>query len=159
MLRICLAMAAGALVPGMSVIIFHVHVLLLASIDVRFCIWIHIQGLLRWIRMQSSKTRICIKIKLKSGCFGFMLIRVWDVWIYWIRIWDAHHCNVPGPSNLNLQLGFCNSSRCNYCSLNYYTRASEAGSPTNRSGSDKTQGQGSFSPSTGGPDNHLDKKN
>ncbi len=31
-------------------------------------------------------------------------------------------------------------------------RASEAGSPTNRSGSDKTRGQGSFGPSTGGPD-------
>ncbi len=31
----------------------------------------------------------------------------------------------------------------------------------NRLGSDKTQGQGSFGPSTGGPDldNHLDKKN
>ena len=28
--------------------------------------------------------------------------------------------------------------------------ANEAGSPTNRSGSDKTQGQGSFAPSTGG---------
>ena len=32
------------------------------------------------------------------------------------------------------------------------SRASEAGSPTNRPGSDKTQGQGSFGPSTGGPD-------
>ncbi len=32
------------------------------------------------------------------------------------------------------------------------SRASEAGSPTNRSGSDKTRGQGSFGPSTGGPD-------
>ncbi len=32
------------------------------------------------------------------------------------------------------------------------SRASEAGSPTNRSGSDKTWGQGSFGPSTGGPD-------
>ncbi len=30
--------------------------------------------------------------------------------------------------------------------------ASEAGSPTNRQGSDKTRGQGSFGPSTGGPD-------
>ncbi len=30
------------------------------------------------------------------------------------------------------------------------SRASEAGSPTNRPGSDKTQGQGSFGPSTGG---------
>ena len=29
--------------------------------------------------------------------------------------------------------------------------ASEAGSPTNRSGSDKTRGQGSFGPPTGGP--------
>ncbi len=47
-------------------------------------------------------------------------------------------------------------------------RASKAGSPTNRSGSDKPWGQGSFGPSTGGPDlhgsltidkldNHLDK--
>ncbi len=37
---------------------------------------------------------------------------------------------------------------------------SEAGSPTNRPGSDKTLGQGSFGPSTGGSDlqgNHLDK--
>ncbi len=32
------------------------------------------------------------------------------------------------------------------------SRASEAGSPINRSGSDKTRGQGSFGPSTGGPD-------
>ncbi len=32
------------------------------------------------------------------------------------------------------------------------SRASEAGSPTNRPGSDKTRGQGSFGPSTGGPD-------
>ncbi len=32
------------------------------------------------------------------------------------------------------------------------SRASEAGSPKNRSGSDKTQGKGSFGPSTGGPD-------
>ncbi len=33
----------------------------------------------------------------------------------------------------------------------YYilSRASEAGSPTNRPGSDKTRGQGSFGPSTG----------
>ena len=31
-------------------------------------------------------------------------------------------------------------------------RASEASCPTNRSGSDKTRGQGSFGPSTGGPD-------
>ncbi len=52
------------------------------------------------------------------------------------------------------------------------SRASEAGSPRNRSGSDKTRGQGSFGLSTGGPDlqgslqpaeltkldNHLDKK-
>ncbi len=38
------------------------------------------------------------------------------------------------------------------------SHASEAGSPTNRPGSDKTQGQGSFGPSTGEPDNHLDKK-
>ena len=30
--------------------------------------------------------------------------------------------------------------------------ASEAGSPTNRPGSDKTWGQGSFGPFTGGPD-------
>ncbi len=36
--------------------------------------------------------------------------------------------------------------------FNILSRASEAGSPTNRSGSDKTQGQGSFGPSTGGPD-------
>ena len=43
------------------------------------------------------------------------------------------------------------------------SRASEVGSPTNRPGSDKTRGQGSFGPSTGGPDlrgsklgNHLD---
>ncbi len=58
---------------------------------------------------------------------------------------------------------------------NILSRASEAGSPTNRSGSDKTRGQGSFGPSTGGPDlqgslqpaeltrgkldKHLDKKN
>ncbi len=48
------------------------------------------------------------------------------------------------------------------------SRASEAGSPTNRSGSDKTRGQGSFGPSTDGHvkhltlgklDNHQDKKN
>ncbi len=32
------------------------------------------------------------------------------------------------------------------------SRASETGSPTNRSGSNKTRGQGSFGPSTGGPD-------
>ena len=32
------------------------------------------------------------------------------------------------------------------------SRASEAGSPTNRPGSDKTQGHGSLGPSTGGPD-------
>ncbi len=32
------------------------------------------------------------------------------------------------------------------------SRASAAGSPTNRPGSDKTQGQESFGPSTGGPD-------
>ncbi len=32
------------------------------------------------------------------------------------------------------------------------SRASEAGSPTNRPGSDKTRGQGSFGQSTGGPD-------
>ena len=32
------------------------------------------------------------------------------------------------------------------------SRASETGSPTNRSGSNKTPGQGSFGPSTGGPD-------
>ncbi len=32
------------------------------------------------------------------------------------------------------------------------SRASEAGSPTNRLGSDKTRGQGSFGPSIGGPD-------
>ncbi len=32
------------------------------------------------------------------------------------------------------------------------SHVSEAGSPMNRSGSDKTQGQGSFAPSTGGPD-------
>ncbi len=41
------------------------------------------------------------------------------------------------------------------------SRASEAGSPTNRSGRDKTLGQGSFGPPTGGSDrlnNHLDKK-
>ncbi len=47
------------------------------------------------------------------------------------------------------------------------SRASETGSPKNRSGSDKTRGQGSFGPSTGGHikhltmdklDNHLDKK-
>ncbi len=54
------------------------------------------------------------------------------------------------------------------------SRASKAGSPTNRPGSDKTRGQGSFGLSTGGPDlrgslqpaeskmstlgNHLDKK-
>ncbi len=48
------------------------------------------------------------------------------------------------------------------------SRASGAGSPTNRMGSDKTQDQRSFGPSTGGPDlqgslqpaelgNHLDK--
>ena len=41
--------------------------------------------------------------------------------------------------------------------------ASEAGSPTNRLGSDKARGQGSFGPSTGGPDlikldNYLDIK-
>ncbi len=35
------------------------------------------------------------------------------------------------------------------------SRASEAGSATNRSGSDKTRGQGSFGPSTGGPDLHV----
>ncbi len=37
-------------------------------------------------------------------------------------------------------------------SINILSRASEAGSPTNRPGSDKTRGQGSFGPSTGGPD-------
>ncbi len=37
--------------------------------------------------------------------------------------------------------------------LNTYilSRANGAGSPTNRPGSDKTRGQGSFGPSTGGP--------
>ena len=35
---------------------------------------------------------------------------------------------------------------------NILSRASEAGFPTNRPGSDKTRGQGSFGPSTGGPD-------
>ena len=35
------------------------------------------------------------------------------------------------------------------------SHASEAGSPTNRSGSDKTRGQGSFGPSTGGPTAYL----
>ena len=55
-----------------------------------------------------------------------------------------------------------NSSYC-FCN-NILSRANEAGSPTNRQGSDKTQGQGCFGPSTGGPDlqgsklgNHLDK--
>ena len=38
------------------------------------------------------------------------------------------------------------------CLANILSRASEAGSPTNRPGSDKTHGQGSFGPSTGGPD-------
>ncbi len=36
--------------------------------------------------------------------------------------------------------------------VNILSRASEAGSPTNRPGSDKTRNQGSFGPSTGGPD-------
>ncbi len=39
--------------------------------------------------------------------------------------------------------------------FNILSRASEAGSPTNRSGNDKTRGQGSFGPSTGGPDLHM----
>ena len=34
------------------------------------------------------------------------------------------------------------------------SRASEAGSPTNSPASDKTQGQASLGPSTGGPDIH-----
>ncbi len=39
------------------------------------------------------------------------------------------------------------------CKILYIlSRASEAGSPMNRLGSDKTRGQGSFGPSTGGPD-------
>ncbi len=38
------------------------------------------------------------------------------------------------------------------------SHASEAGSPTNLSGSDKTWGQGSFGPSTGGPDLHKNFK-
>ncbi len=38
------------------------------------------------------------------------------------------------------------------------SRASEAGSPTNGPGSDKTQGQGSFGPSTGGPDLYKNLK-
>ncbi len=38
---------------------------------------------------------------------------------------------------------------------NILSRASEAGSPTNRSGSDKTRGQGSFGPSAGGLDLNL----
>ena len=38
------------------------------------------------------------------------------------------------------------------CDIHILSRASEAGSPTNRLGSDKTRGQGSFGPSTGGPD-------
>ena len=38
------------------------------------------------------------------------------------------------------------------------SRASEAGSPTNRPGSDKTRGQGSFDLSTGGPDLYKNLK-
>ncbi len=38
------------------------------------------------------------------------------------------------------------------CLSNILSHASEAGSPTNRPGSDKTQGQGSLGPSTGEPD-------
>ncbi len=49
------------------------------------------------------------------------------------------------------------NSRCHQIIIitHILSSASEAGSPTNRSGSDKTRGQGSFGPSTGGPDQVL----
>ena len=51
--------------------------------------------------------------------------------------------------NIFIMVYICDFSSTIYSIL---SRASEAGSPTNRPGSDKTQGQGSFGPSTGGPD-------
>ncbi len=52
--------------------------------------------------------------------------------------------------NRTLDSPFFYLDRVSLARHNILSRASEAGSPTNRPGSDKTRGQGSFGLSTGG---------
>ena len=57
-----------------------------------------------------------------------------------------------GPSSVTITFATIDIHTMEEVQGKILSRASEAGSPTNCPGSDKTRGQGSFGPSTGGPD-------
>ncbi len=88
------------------------------------------------------------------------------IWHRWVQACNPHCNSLPhvsthvGTSSVH---GISNSEKDVHdiislsnlqmlARANILSRAIKAGSPTNRSGSDKTRGQKSFGPSTGGPD-------